>query len=64
MPNSHEDHQPQVANLHVREFQPLLAPLELKAQLPLRPEAAQTVTRARDTIRAVLRGEDQRLLVV
>ncbi|MBP1464690.1 3-deoxy-7-phosphoheptulonate synthase [Candidatus Chloroploca sp. M-50] len=64
MHNSHEDHEPQVANLHVREFQPLLAPRELKAQLPLRPEAAQTVTRARDTIRAMLRGDDQRLLVV
>ncbi|NTU84586.1 MAG: 3-deoxy-7-phosphoheptulonate synthase [Chloroflexales bacterium] len=54
----------QVANLHVREMLPLLAPLDLKASLPLTPEAASTVTRARAAIRGVLRGEDARLLVV
>ncbi|MFV9507149.1 MAG: 3-deoxy-7-phosphoheptulonate synthase [Oscillochloridaceae bacterium umkhey_bin13] len=53
-----------VANLHVREFQPLLAPRELKERLPLAPVAAQTVTTAREAIRRVLRGEDQRLIVV
>ncbi len=54
----------QVANLHVREMQPLLAPQELKARLPLTPEAASTVTAAREAIRRVLRGEDRRLVVV
>ena len=54
----------QVANLHVRELLPLLAPCELKARLPLTPAAARTVTEARATLRAVLRGEDRRLLVV
>ncbi|HMQ35024.1 MAG TPA: 3-deoxy-7-phosphoheptulonate synthase [Chloroflexaceae bacterium] len=54
----------QVANLHVRELLPLLAPQELKARLPLTTAAAGTVTTARAEIRRVLRGEDRRLLVV
>ena len=54
----------QVANLHVRELAPLMAPSELKRQLPLTPAAARTVTAARDAIRRVLGGEDRRMLVV
>jgi 3-deoxy-7-phosphoheptulonate synthase len=54
----------QVANLHVRELLPLLAPEELKARLPLTADAAHTVTAARADIRRVLRGDDRRLLVV
>ncbi|GAB4434667.1 MAG: 3-deoxy-7-phosphoheptulonate synthase [Chloroflexi bacterium OHK40] len=54
----------QVANLHVREMAPLLAPVELKQRLPLSPAAARTVTQAREAIRRIRRGEDQRLLVV
>ncbi len=54
----------QVANLHVRELLPLLAPNELKARLPLTADAAHTVTAARADIRRVLRGDDRRLLVV
>jgi 3-deoxy-7-phosphoheptulonate synthase len=54
----------QVANLHVREMAPLLAPAELKRQLPLSAAAARTVTSARNAIRTVLQGEDRRMLVV
>ncbi|RRR69938.1 MAG: 3-deoxy-7-phosphoheptulonate synthase [Candidatus Viridilinea halotolerans] len=58
--------QPQqaVANLHVRAMQPLLAPLALKAQLPLTAEATATVTAAREAIRNVLRGSERRLVIV
>jgi 3-deoxy-7-phosphoheptulonate synthase len=54
----------QVENLHVRELTPLLAPRELKAQLPLTPAAATTVAQAREAIKAILRRDDQRMIVV
>jgi 3-deoxy-7-phosphoheptulonate synthase len=57
-------HPTQVENLHVRELTPLLAPRELKAHLPLTPAAATTVKRSRDTIKAILRRVDQRMIVV
>jgi 3-deoxy-7-phosphoheptulonate synthase len=53
-----------VANLHVRGLTPLLSPLELKTLLPLNDAAAHTVTAARAAIRAILRGDDRRLIVV
>jgi 3-deoxy-7-phosphoheptulonate synthase len=62
--DSSPDLSQQVANLHVREMSPLMAPNELKQRLPLTPRAAATVTGARDAIRRVRRGEDRRLLVV
>jgi 3-deoxy-7-phosphoheptulonate synthase len=55
---------PQVANLHVGEFAPLLAPRELKTQLPLNPAVIRTVSEARQAIRRVLNRQDPRLLVV
>jgi 3-deoxy-7-phosphoheptulonate synthase len=55
---------PQVANLHVGEFVPLLAPRELKAQLPLNATVIRTVAESRQTIRRILNRDDPRLLVV
>lgn len=57
-------HPDQLDNLHVRELTPLLSPYELKTQLPMPEAAARTVAGARATIRRILRGEDQRLMVV
>jgi len=54
----------QTHNLHVIETQPLLAPETLQMELPLTEAAATLVAQTRDRIRAILRGDDQRLLVI
>lgn len=54
----------QTHNLHVIETQALLAPETLQGDLPLNAAAATLVAQTRDRIRAILRGEDQRLLVI
>jgi 3-deoxy-7-phosphoheptulonate synthase len=51
-------------DLNVLDTQPLLTPAELKAELPISPEAAELVYRSREEIREILRGRDRRLLVV
>ncbi len=51
-------------DLHVVETRPLITPAELHASLPISETAAETVTTARETIRAILRGEDRRPLVI
>jgi 3-deoxy-7-phosphoheptulonate synthase len=53
-----------IANLHVQAFAPLPTPRELKAQFPLTEAAAATVAAAREAIRAVLRGDDRRRIIV
>ena len=52
------------SNLHVAGFQPLIAPEELLAELPLGRSQAAVVQRSREAVRRVLAGEDDRLLVV
>jgi len=52
------------SNLHVASFQPLIAPEELLAELPLGKAQAAVVQHSRETVRRVLAGEDDRLLVV
>ena len=52
------------SNLHVAGFQPLIAPEELLAELPLGTAQAAVVQRSREAVRRVLAGEDDRLLVV
>lgn len=52
------------ADLHVAEFQTLPAPDELAVDLPVGEERARLVSRTRDEIRAIMNGEDDRLLVV
>jgi 3-deoxy-7-phosphoheptulonate synthase len=54
----------QTSDLRVTGTTPLLSPDELKAQLPLPDDAAETVYRAREDVRAVLHGRDDRALVV
>jgi 3-deoxy-7-phosphoheptulonate synthase len=53
-----------INNLHVQETKRLLSPNDLKRQLPLSPRAEQTVVKGREAVRAILRGEDPRLLVI
>ena len=51
-------------NVNVASFSPLISPGELERELPASPESVRTVVEGREAIRRVLRGEDDRLLVV
>jgi len=52
------------SDLHVVETCPLLAPVEVKAELPITNAIAKVVSDARARIRNILNGSDRRLLVV
>ena len=52
------------SDLHVVETRPLVAPALLHQDLPIDDAATQTVSSARRRIQSILRGDDQRLLVV
>ena len=52
------------SNVHVVETRPLVSPAVLLSDLPLSEAAAQTVLQTRQRIKALLQGEDQRLLVI
>jgi 3-deoxy-7-phosphoheptulonate synthase len=52
------------SNVHVAGFQPLIAPNELLAELPLGASRAATVHGSREAVRRILAGEDDRLLTV
>ena len=52
------------SDLHVVDTRPLVAPALLYGELPLSEGAASTVRKARERIKAILRGDDQRLLVI
>ena len=52
------------SDLHVVETCPLLAPVEVKAELPSTTAIAKVVAGARARIRNILSGSDRRLLVI
>ena len=52
------------SNLHVAGFQPLIAPNQLLDELPLGEPEAAIVQRSREAVRAILAGDDDRLLAV
>ncbi|WP_243228413.1 3-deoxy-7-phosphoheptulonate synthase [Microbacterium sp. CIAB417] len=52
------------ADLHVAGFTTIPAPAEIAAELPIGEERAALVARTRDEIRAIMSGEDDRLLVI
>jgi 3-deoxy-7-phosphoheptulonate synthase len=54
----------QTNNLHIVDTTPLITPTRLKSELPISARAAETVATTRDAIRAILQGDDRRLLVV
>jgi 3-deoxy-7-phosphoheptulonate synthase len=54
----------QTNNLNVREVTPIIAPADLKQVFPLGIDDAAFVNDSRNTIKAILRGEDKRLMVV
>jgi 3-deoxy-7-phosphoheptulonate synthase len=51
-------------DLRVESIRPLLPPAILLEELPLRESAAVTVSRGRDAVARILRGEDDRLIVI
>ncbi len=54
----------QTNDLHVVATRQLLSPNQVKEELPLTGSVANLVATTRDRIRGILRGDDQRLLVV
>jgi 3-deoxy-7-phosphoheptulonate synthase len=55
---------PQVSDLHIVQNIPLPAPAFSMAEIPRTTEQARFVAQSRDTIRAILNGEDPRFLVI
>jgi len=55
---------PETSNLHVADTMPLPPPVTIKTELPITDQAAALVAGTRERIRAILRGDDARLLVV
>jgi 3-deoxy-7-phosphoheptulonate synthase len=55
---------PTTQDLHVRATVPLVSPRQLKSELPADDQAYQLVADAREAVKRILRGEDDRLLVV
>lgn len=51
-------------DLHVVENRPLISPSAIRNSLPLTERAADLVATTRDEIRAILRGDNKRLLVI
>lgn len=56
--------QPATSNLRVARFEPLPAPQDIIAELPLDARSAAVVDRGRDEVRAIMDGVDNRLLVI
>ncbi|GGC68790.1 3-deoxy-7-phosphoheptulonate synthase [Hoyosella rhizosphaerae] len=54
----------QTSDIHVRSISPLPNPCTIIKEMPLGDDRAQLVSRSRDEVRAVLNGDDDRLVVV
>ncbi|MBV8772649.1 MAG: 3-deoxy-7-phosphoheptulonate synthase [Deltaproteobacteria bacterium] len=54
----------QIQDLHVVATLPLVAPRVLKSELPVDEPVVSTVVNARETVRRILRGTDNRLLCI
>lgn len=55
---------PAVNNLHIQAFEPLRPPRQVKLRLPLTDAISETVFEARQALRAIVRRQDPRMLVV
>ena len=53
-----------ISDLHIAREDALPAPSELLAELPCSPAQAAHISRSREAIRRIMRGEDDRLLVI
>ncbi len=57
-------HNPDIDDVNIEQFIPLMTPKALKTDLPLSEKARQTVLQGRNTIQNILDGKDKRLLIV
>lgn len=55
---------PRIDDLRIDQTRPLISPAILNEEVPLTPEAAHTVSEARNAVEAILKGDDDRLLVI
>jgi 3-deoxy-7-phosphoheptulonate synthase len=56
--------EPRISDLHIADAAPLPEPRALRAELPADAHASTHIAAARDAVRRILRGQDDRLLVV
>ncbi len=53
-----------IQDIHVQSNQPLIAPSQLKLQLPVDEAIVATIVEAREIIRAIIKGSDRRMLCI
>ena len=51
-------------DVNIESTTPLISPIELVNKIPMKPDVEATVLSGRDQIRAILNGEDDRLLMI
>lgn len=61
---SQSTHNPDIDDVNIEQFIPLVTPAALKAELPLSDTAHQTVLNGRTAVQNILDGIDKRILVV
>lgn len=59
-----QDSAPQTSDLHVASTQPMVTPAQLAAELPASEAQLATIAQGRSDVEAVLRQEDERLMVI
>ncbi len=64
MSNTFLTHNPDIDDVNIEKFIPLMTPKALKTDLPLTKTARKTVLEGRQTIQNILDGKDKRLLIV
>jgi 3-deoxy-7-phosphoheptulonate synthase len=55
---------PQIQDVNIQHIQPLATPRELQEKFPTTPQIAQLVSDGRQQIASILRGEDDRMLLI
>jgi 3-deoxy-7-phosphoheptulonate synthase len=58
------DPQVSIQDINIRETTPLVAPAELKKEVPLTDETARFVYESRQAVQAILNGSDDRLIAI
>ena len=56
--------QPRLQDVNILETTSLISPADLKQEVNLSPEGVQSVYQARETAKAILRGDDRRLVAI
>lgn len=51
-------------DIHVKGYEALIAPFAIKEEIPLSPEATETVIKGRQTIQNIIDGKDKRMMAI